>query len=70
MSAADRLDRSIAADRESRGIGPTEAEHQAQVIELAHLLGWHHLQDIASFATLSRVDVAKLIDALQAETAT
>lgn len=43
MSAADRLDRSIAADRESRGIGPTEAEHQAQVIELAHLLGWHHL---------------------------
>lgn len=43
MSAADRLDRSIAADRESRGIGPTEAEHQAQVIELAHMLGWHHL---------------------------
>ena len=21
----------------------TEAEHQAQVIELAHMLGWHHL---------------------------
>lgn len=43
MSAADRLDAAMAANHRALGIGPTEAEHQAQVIELAHLLGWHHL---------------------------
>lgn len=43
MSAAGRLDAAMAANHRALGIGPTEAEHQAQVIELAHLLGWHHL---------------------------
>lgn len=44
MSAADRLDRSIAADRKARGVANAdaidEATLQAQVVELAHMVGW------------------------------
>ena len=47
MSAADRLDRSIAADRRARGLANAdaldEATFQSQVVELAGMLGWRHL---------------------------
>lgn len=47
MSAADRLDRSIAADRQARGLANAdtldEATFQSQVVELAGMLGWSHL---------------------------
>ncbi len=47
MSAAERLDRSIAADRHQRGLANadalSEAEFQSHLVELAGILGWNVL---------------------------
>ncbi len=47
MSAAERLGRSIAADRRARGLANAdtldEATFQSQVVELASMTGWSHL---------------------------